>query len=105
MSSYISIIKSTGLIGFIQIFKIFFGIAQSKILAIIVGPNGFGIWSLYHTFVIMVSSFSTLGIDQAGVRQIAKNIDKENEISKTLWVYRFLIYFFSHLDSRHIPMD
>ena len=97
MSSYASIIRSTGLVGFVQVFKIFFGIAQSKILAIIVGPSGFGIWSLYHTFAMMVSSFSTLGIDQAGVRQIAKNIDNENDISKTLWVFRTLICFFSTL--------
>lgn len=94
MSSYTDIFKSTGAIGFVQIVKILFVLIQNKILAIVVGSAGFGIWGMYNTYVELVSAFSTLGIDQSGVREIAKNDDPE-EISQTIWIFKRLLKLFA----------
>ena len=96
MDSYKSIIKSTGIIAFVQIFKIFFVFVQNKVLAIIVGTAGYGVYGLFYTFSALVSSFSTLGIDQAGVRQVAKNSGNES-FGKSLWTLKFLLFFSSFL--------
>lgn len=96
MSSYKSIIKSTGVIAFVQIFKILFVFIQNKVLALIVGTYGYGVYGLYYTFSTMISSFSTLGVDQAGVRQIAKNNTK-SDFSKSLWTLKCLLFFLSLL--------
>lgn len=96
MESYKSIIKSTSIIAFVQIIKIFFVFLQNKILAIVVGTAGYGIFSLYYTFSSLVSSFSTFGIDQSGVRQVARNSEKQS-LGKTLWTIRVLLFSFSFL--------
>lgn len=72
MSSYKSIVKSTGLIGFVQVFQIVFGVIRNKAIALVLGASGFGIWSLYNSYLAMVTQFSVLGLDKSGVRQISK---------------------------------
>lgn len=100
MNSYKGIVKTTGLIGLVQVFKLIFGFAQNKVLAILVGPAGFGIWGLLNSFVVMVSSFSTLGIDQAGVRLIAQVDDKEDgKVDEIIWVFKASIRFFAVLST------
>jgi PST family polysaccharide transporter len=95
-NSYKGIVKTTGLIAFVQIIQIFFGLIRNKVVAIVVGLNGFGIWSMYNTYIEMVSSFSSLGIDQSGVRQIAKHSD-ENMIAKCIWIFRRFLLLVSLL--------
>lgn len=99
MSTYKDIIKSTWVIGLVQVIKLVFGFVQNKVLALVVGPGGFGIWSLYNSFIVMISSFSSIGIDQAGVRQIAINADDNDKIKNTIWVFKKSILFFSFLFS------
>ena len=70
---YKTIAKSSGVIGLVQIVKMVFGLIQNKVLALLIGPSGFGVWGLYNSFVEMVNSFSTLGIDSSGVREIVKD--------------------------------
>ncbi|MFN3772701.1 oligosaccharide flippase family protein [Cloacibacterium normanense] len=94
MESYKSIIKSTSVIAFVQIFKIFFVFVQNKVLAIVVGTAGYGVYGLFYTFSTLVSSFSTLGIDQAGVRQVAKNSGTKN-FGKILWTFKTLLFISS----------
>ena len=84
---YKTIAKSSGVIGLVQIVKMIFGLIQNKVLALLIGPSGFGVWGLYNSFVEMVNSFSTLGIDSSGVREIAKT-DNEDEVSKIAWVIK-----------------
>ncbi|TYP97344.1 O-antigen/teichoic acid export membrane protein [Tenacibaculum adriaticum] len=97
MNSYKKIVKTTGLIGLVQVFKLFFGFAQNKVLAVLLGPSGIGIWGLYNSFVQLVSSFSTLGMDQAGVKQIAEKGDDKTKVHKIIWVFRITIYIVSSL--------
>lgn len=94
-SSHKEIAKNSGIIGLVHIIKIIFGLIQNKVLAILVGPIGFGIWGMYNTFIEMISTFSTLGLDQSGVRQIAKDSDNTLSTSKCIWIFRRAILIIS----------
>lgn len=98
-SSYGEIARSSGIIGFVQVFKIVFGLIQNKVLALVVGPYGFGIWGLYNTYVEMVSSFSTLGLDASGVREISKNSDNIEATAKCIWLFKRVMLYVSILAS------
>lgn len=95
MNSYKSIIKSTGLVGTVQLFKIVFGIIQNKVLALLLGASGFGIWGLFYSFSTTISPFCTFGIDQASVREISKNSDDRVHVSQTIWLVRVLVLIFT----------
>lgn len=95
MASYKSIIKSSGLIGFVQIFQILFGLIRNKAIAVVIGTKGFGIWGLYQTYIDMVTAFSSLGIDKSGVREIAKNYEDVNLTAKCIYVFRRSLIFIS----------
>lgn len=88
MSSYKNILKSTGLIAVVQIVQLFFGLIRNKVIALALGTNGFGIWGLYQTYIEMLSSFSTLGIDQSGVREIAKKSSNSDNLGKSIFILR-----------------
>jgi PST family polysaccharide transporter len=93
-SSYKSTVKTTGVIAVVQVIQIVFGLIRNKVVAIVAGANGFGIWSLYNTYIEMISSFSSLGIDQSGVRQIARHSD-EKMIGKCIWIFRRFLLILS----------
>ena len=90
-SSYKDIIKSSGLIAYVQVFQMFFGLLRNKAIALILGASGFGIWGLYNTFMEMVTAFSCLGLDRSGVREIAKSQDIENT-QRCIWIFKRLIF-------------
>jgi len=78
--SYKTIVKTTGLIGAVQVFQIVFGLIRNKVLAILVGTHGVGIWGLYKNFTDMATKISMLGLDSSGVRQIAKNAEQKETV-------------------------
>lgn len=93
INSYRTIIKTTGLIGVVQVFQMVFGLFRNKVLAIIVGTQGFGIWGLYNAYVEMVTQISILGLDQSGVRQIAKNQGDQEKVSQSIYILKFAIFY------------
>jgi antigen flippase len=88
MSSYKNIAKSTGLIGLVQAFQILFGVVRNKVIALLLGTAGFGVWSLYNSYIQMITQFSILGLDKSGVRQISKNSKDVTYIPKVIYVFR-----------------
>lgn len=94
-NSYKDIAKSSGIIAFVQVFQMLFGLIRNKGIALIVGTSGFGIWSLYHTFIEMLSTFSVFGLDQGGVREIARSSGDQEAMGKCMYVFRTTILAFS----------
>lgn len=94
-NSYKNMAKSSGLIAFVQVFQMVFGLIRNKGISLIVGTTGFGIWSLYHTFIEMLSSFSVFGLDQGGVREIARTSDSKENVAKTIYTFRLIILLLS----------
>ena len=62
MASYKDVMKSGGIIAFVQVFQLFFAFLRNKVIAIVLGASGFGYWGLYQTVGEMVYSVCTLGI-------------------------------------------
>ena len=87
-NSYVAIVKSTGLIGIVKIIQMVFGLVKNKVVAVMIGPEGYGIWGLYQTFIEMLSSFSSLGLNSSGVRQIARNSKDELIVAKTIYAFK-----------------
>lgn len=94
-NSYKSMAKSSGIVAFVQVFQMFFGLLRNKVVALLIGTAGFGVWSLYNTFISMVSSFSEFGLASSGVREIAKSSDDKRKISECIYTFRITILAFS----------
>lgn len=84
------ILKSTGLLGSVQLVNIIVGIVRVKFLAVILGPVGVGISGIYQTTINLISSATGFGIGFSGVREIASaaatgNIDKITKTYTTIY--------------------
>lgn len=98
-NQYKTIAKSSGIIAIVQFFQMLFGLIRNKAIALLIGTRGFGIWSLYQTFLEMMTSFSTLGMDQSGVREIAKVTEDLSAVRKTIFTFRTAILAISVVNS------
>lgn len=96
-TSFKEMAKSSGIVAFVQIAKMIFGLLRNKLIALLIGASGFGIWSLYYTFIEMVSTFSVFGLDQGGVREIAKSSNDKEAIGKCIYTFGLAILLISFL--------
>lgn len=96
-NTYKSILKSSGLIAYVQIFQMALGLVRNKVVALVLGASGFGIWGLFNTFMEMVTTFSTLGIDQSGVKDIAQKSEDSLTVAKCIYVFRIMILVMSSI--------
>lgn len=92
-TSYQQIIKSTTIFGGSQAFIILIGIIRTKIIAILLGPTGIGIIGIYQSIIDMMRSGFSLGLDTAGVKDIAETEAKQDPITFNRAISRFNIWF------------
>lgn len=71
-SSYRRILKSSSIIGGASFLNILIGLVRTKVLAILLGPDGVGLFGLYKNLLTTVSTVATMGLDTVGTRQIAE---------------------------------
>lgn len=72
LSSYKSIFKATSLFGGMQVVQIFLNLIRGKVIALLLGPSGVGLNSLFMSSVSMISNVSGMGLNFTAVRDIAK---------------------------------
>lgn len=77
--SYGQILKSTTLIGGSTFLNVLIGIVRTKAMAMLLGPTGFGLMSLYSSIFDLARSVGGLGVNCSGVRQIAEAIGAEDK--------------------------
>lgn len=70
------------IIGSAQAVNIFISILRIKVLAILLGPTGVGLLSIYNSLQGMVGTAAGLGMGSSGVRQIASVKGEEQELSR-----------------------
>jgi PST family polysaccharide transporter len=73
-NSYSQILKSSALIGGSQVANIGIGIVRTKVMAMLLGPAGFGLFGLYGSIANLTQSIAGMGINSSGVRQIAEAV-------------------------------
>jgi enterobacterial common antigen flippase len=88
--SYGQILKSTVLIGGSSIVNITLGMVRTKVMALLLGPAGVGLWGLYGAIADLTGSLAGLGISSSGVRQIAEAVGSGNRerVARTVSVLR-----------------
>lgn len=71
-TSYGNIFKTTFLFGFVQVFKALISIIVNKLAAILIGPNGMGLLSIYNSTISLIQTGAGLGLNQSAVRDVAE---------------------------------
>lgn len=71
-TSYGQILKSTAMIGASSLVNVAFSILRMKAIAVLLGPGGVGLMSLYTSMADLAQTLAGLGIQASGVRQIAE---------------------------------
>jgi O-antigen/teichoic acid export membrane protein len=69
--TYVEILKSTSLIGVSSVASIVFSIIRMKVLAVLLGPGGIGLFGLYSLIADFATSLAGMGAQASGVRQVA----------------------------------
>jgi|GEM_PF-5808057 len=90
-NSYNSIIRSTGLIGFVHIVKLLTGFVRNKIVAIYWGPSGVGIWGLCTSWIEMLQFVSLVGMEKSVVKGIAEETNIKNR-QRTIQISCLLLF-------------
>lgn len=70
------------IIGSAQAVNILLSILRMKVLAVLLGPSGVGLLSIYNNLQDMVSNAAGLGMKSSGVRQIASAKGEEQVLSR-----------------------
>lgn len=94
-SSYRNIFKATSLFGGLQVYQILLGIIRSKLIAILLGPEGMGISGLLQSGTDFVKECTSLGLSRSAVRDVAEANGSGDtaRIARTVTVLRKLVWY------------
>src|SRR5690606_7971989 len=69
---------------------ILFSIIRTKIVAILLGPSGVGLFALFNSVADLAAALANLGVQSSGVRQIAEasGSDDRAKVAVTVTVVR-----------------
>lgn len=70
-TSYRRILRSTSIVGGATAGSIVIGLIRTKIVTLLIGPVGFGLFGLFNAVVMTGSMLAGLGIGSSGVREVA----------------------------------
>lgn len=77
-ASYHRILRSTSIIGGASFVNIAIGVLRTKVLAVLLGPTGMGLASLYTGLMGTASTVAIMGLGTVGTRQIAEAYSKDD---------------------------
>lgn len=89
MESYKNIFKASSLFGGVQGLSILLNLVRTKLVAVLLGPAGIGLNSIYNETRELIHSTTNLGLDVSGIRGISKcyenwqNAENEEEKRQT----------------------
>ena len=77
--SYSHILKYTGIFGGVQGLNILVSLVRNKLVALILGPSGMGLASLFSTTVSFISQATNFGISFSAVKHVSEFFDAGDE--------------------------
>ena len=77
--SYLHILKYISLFGGVQVLNVLIGIVRNKFVAMLLGPQGVGLISLFNSTTKLISDSTNFGISMSAVRNISEDYDKNND--------------------------
>lgn len=79
--SYSHVLKYTGVFGGVQGLNILVSLVRNKLVAVLLGPNGMGLVSLFNATVNFVSQATNFGISFSAVKHISELFDIGDEVA------------------------
>ena len=91
--NYSGIFKTTFLFGFVQVARLLMTVVKNKVVAILLGPQGVGIISIFKNAIDLIKTGASLGISQSAVKDISEaNVSKDrNNFSITISVVKKIV--------------
>ena len=88
--SYSHVLKYTGIFGGVQGLNIIVSLVRNKLVAVLLGPNGMGLASLFNTTVNFISQATNFGISFSAVKHVSELFERgdEAEIARFVKVVR-----------------
>lgn len=77
--TYGHVLKYTGIFGGVQGLNIIVGVVRNKLVALLLGPGGMGLVSLFNSVVNFISQSTNLGISFSAVKNMAEMSASEDE--------------------------
>ena len=77
--NYRHILKYTGIFGGAQGFQLVMGLLRTKMMALLLGPSGMGLASLFQSTTQFLSQATNLGVAVSAVRQLSEEHDTDNK--------------------------
>lgn len=77
--SYSHILKYTGLFGGVQGLSILVGVIRNKLIAILLGPGGMGLSSLFSSTIKLVSDSTNFGLATSAVKNMSEEYDGNDD--------------------------
>lgn len=71
-SEYTHVIKYTGLFGGVQGITLLASLVRNKLVAVLLGPAGVGLISIYNTLITLLNNATNLGISFSAVRNVSQ---------------------------------
>lgn len=81
-NSYRHTLKYAGLFGGVQGLNVLIGLVRNKLVAIILGPAGMGLVSLYNSVVTLLSTATSMGMSMSGVKNVSEAYDAAPDSSQ-----------------------
>ena len=83
---YSHILKYTGIFGGVQGLNILISLVRNKLIALLLGPSGMGLASLFNTSVQFISQSTNLGVAFSAVRHVSELYDRGDEAALAHYV-------------------
>ena len=77
--SYGHVLKYTGIFGGVQGLNIVVSLVRNKLIAVILGPNGMGLASLFNSTVNFISQATNFGISFSAVKHVSELFDRGDD--------------------------
>ncbi|MEG2318649.1 MAG: O-antigen translocase [Rikenellaceae bacterium] len=92
--AYRDIVKATSVFGGVQVFNILIGIVRSKIIAILLGPEGMGISGLLQSATSLITGLTSMGLGSSAVKDVAQanTTGDSHKIGSTIATFKKLIW-------------
>lgn len=76
---YSHVLKYTGIFGGVQGLNIIVSLVRNKLVALLLGPNGMGLASLFNTTVNFISQATNFGISFSAVKHVSELFERGDE--------------------------
>lgn len=77
-SGYGHILKYTGVFGGIQILSVLIGLVRNKLVAVLLGPGGVGLLSIFNTSLRLMTDTTGMGLSSTATRETAEAYGSED---------------------------